>query len=253
MVWPVHTSYSLLLYRLTCMHSFVEQLQVVLKLPGVESIHVLTVTVGSFAVWLIVCAGRLVEAYDELGNRYILPKYCISRPTNMVGANSSPQRQNGANQGAENEDSQEADSMTNLLQDNASSSPTTIAAVPSSRSKASAQNRNKEKSKKKPPKSKSSRHSSGNGHSSASSASIPPSGDPIVVKVRLSTMSKDIKMTLQASDRVIDVKSRLETEHEVPASRITMLYSGRVLSDRTYIKNLDVPKGFIIQAIVTSC
>ena len=77
-----------------------------------------------------------------------------------------------------------------------------------------------------------------------------PTGDPVVVKIRVSTLPKDVKMTLLASDRVRDLKRRLESEHQVPAGRITLLYSGRVLNDRTYIKHLDVPKGFIIQAIV---
>lgn len=73
----------------------------------------------------------------------------------------------------------------------------------------------------------------------------------MVVKIRVSTLSKDIKMTLQVSERVRDVKRRLQTEHEVSASDITMLYAGRVLRDRTYVKNLEIPRGYIIQAIVT--
>ncbi|CAH3145063.1 unnamed protein product [Porites evermanni] len=28
--------------------------------------------------------GSLQDAYDELGNRYVLPVYCISRPTNLI-------------------------------------------------------------------------------------------------------------------------------------------------------------------------
>jgi len=30
-------------------------------------------------------AGQLTEAY-ELGNRYIIPKYCLSKPTNVQGS-----------------------------------------------------------------------------------------------------------------------------------------------------------------------
>lgn len=27
--------------------------------------------------------GQLTDVYDELGNRYAIPKYCLSRPSNM--------------------------------------------------------------------------------------------------------------------------------------------------------------------------
>lgn len=35
----------------------------------------------NFVVFL---KGSLQDAYDELGNRYILPVYCISKPTNLI-------------------------------------------------------------------------------------------------------------------------------------------------------------------------
>lgn len=35
----------------------------------------------NFVVFL---QGSLQDAYDELGNRYILPVYCISKPTNLI-------------------------------------------------------------------------------------------------------------------------------------------------------------------------
>ena len=28
--------------------------------------------------------GSLQDAYDELGNRYVLPVYCVSKPTNLI-------------------------------------------------------------------------------------------------------------------------------------------------------------------------
>lgn len=80
---------------------------------------------------------------------------------------------------------------------------------------------------------------------------VAPTGDPVVIKIRVSTLSSDIKMTIQAEDKVKDVKRRLEEEHGIPAQHVTMLYSGRVLRDGLYLKPLDIPKGYIIQAIVT--
>lgn len=186
-----------------------------------------------------------MEAYDELGNRYVVPKYCISKPTNMAGH--TQHRPHHTPQAAKpvsaqgNEESH--DSTTNLLQDS-STGPVATAGKASSASK--------HKRSKAKPKTKSSRGSLVGGQQNPPSMGTQgvPSGDPVVIKVRLSTLAKDIKMTLQASDRVRDVKKRLEIEQNVQTSSVTMLYGGRVLNDRIYIKNLEIPKGFVIQAIV---
>ena len=180
--------------------------------------------------------GRLVEAYDELGNRYVIPKYCISKPSNMAGSNGSSRPQAPLVQ--RQPSLEDTDSTTNLLPDSPSS--------PTSRTRTSSQTRHKAAKK---PKSKGNR--SPLAKPQKTEVDIVPTGDPIVLKIRVSTLSKDIKMTLQASDRVRDIKRRLCTDHDVSATNITMLYAGRVLSDRTYVKSLEIPRGFIIQAIVT--
>lgn len=76
-------------------------------------------------------------------------------------------------------------------------------------------------------------------------------GTPLIVKVRLSTRSKDVKVQLTTTSRVRDLKRKLVAEHNVDARKITMLYSGRVLSNGTLLKDLGIPKGFVIQAIVS--
>lgn len=192
-------------------------------------------------VYTFNCVGRLVEAYDELGNRYVIPKYCISKPLNMAGL---ALQQPASVAKAEDNDSLETDSSTQLLKKQSpSSSPSAVASGNSGgiRHRGSA---------KKKSKSNSSKESLSNRGSAQSQVLTVPTGDPVIVKIRVSTLPKDIKMTVQATERVRDVKRRLEVDHKVPASHVTMLYSGRVLSDRVYIKNLDIPKGFIIQAIV---
>ena len=73
----------------------------------------------------------------------------------------------------------------------------------------------------------------------------------MTVKVRLSTHSKDIKVSVLTTERVKDLKRKLHESHGVDPKRITMLYSGRVLSNSTSLKSLDIPKGYVIQAIVT--
>ncbi len=72
-----------------------------------------------------------------------------------------------------------------------------------------------------------------------------------MVKVRLSTVGKDVKVSVQTTDRVRDLKRALEAMHNVEAKRITMLYSGRVLNDSTLIKDLEIPRGYVIQAVVS--
>ena len=72
----------------------------------------------------------------------------------------------------------------------------------------------------------------------------------MVVKVRLSTLSKDSKLTVPETCRVSDLKRKLHSEHSVDPRKITMLFSGRVLNNGTLIKDLNIPKGFVIQAVV---
>lgn len=148
-------------------------------------------------------AGRLIESYDELGNRYLIPKYCISKPSNM------------ANMNLESDDIEEVDSTTKLLQ--GPPTATSPARKPSS---------------------------SGEIRQRAAS------GPTMVVKVRVSTLAKDTKVTILETARVKDLKKKLATDHGVDARKLTMFYSGRVLNNAVLIKDLDIPKGFVIQAVV---
>lgn len=145
----------------------------------------------------------MTEVYDELGNRYVIPKYCISKPKNL--------------QQDEDDVDQEphVDSTTQLLL----------------REHFSSENLERVQ------------------------RSVVPStkagGTPLTFKVRLSTVSKDIKVSMTIKDRVGDLKRKLQDDHNVEARRITMLYSGKVLHNGTLLKDLEVPKGFVIQAVVT--
>jgi len=76
------------------------------------------------------------------------------------------------------------------------------------------------------------------------------SGPTMIVKIRLSTVAKDIKLTLPVGSRIMDIKKKLSLEHNVDPKKLTMFYAGRVLNNGTLIKDLDIPKGFVIQAIV---
>lgn len=120
-------------------------------------------------------AGRLTEAYDELGNRYTLPPYCSSRPSNMQ--------------------SEEATPLT----------------------------------------------------PSATSGSQ----DQVTLKIRLSTNSKDFKCTVSKGDSVGMLKERIQSLHNVEPAKMKMFLSGRLVQDNVLVGDLDIPKGFVIQMIVT--
>ena len=120
--------------------------------------------------------GRLTEAYDELGNRYVIPKYCLSKPVNMQD---------------------KADSDTQPSHQDVT-------------------------------------------------------GDPITLKIRLTSHPKDIKLIVSSSDTILRVKQKLEETYHVDHQKIKMLYSGRVLENKTIVGQLNISKGFIIQAIVSS-
>lgn len=146
--------------------------------------------------------GRLTEAYDELGSRYVIPKYCISKPTNMAVPGEH----------SDDEDN-EPDSSTQLLSGTNPSAPGTTTAY-----------RRKQTGSKK----------------SATS-----------IKIRLSNVGKDVKIPLTGTERVRDLKRRLESEHGIDPKKVKMLYSGRVLGNGVVVKDLAIPKGFVVQAVVS--
>lgn len=127
-------------------------------------------------MYIFIIVGRLTEAYDELGNRYVIPKYCLSKPVNMQ----------------DKIDTDTQPSFRDMI------------------------------------------------------------GDPVTLKIRLTGHSKDIKLLASSSDTILRLKQRLEEIHHVDHQKITMLYCGRVLENKTIVGQLNISKGFIIQAIVSS-
>jgi hypothetical protein len=121
--------------------------------------------------------GKLTDAYDELGNKYNIPVYCLSKPTNLIDDSSY-------------ED--ETQSIDPLI----------------------------------------------------------ASSDTLTIKVRLTTLSKDVKLVVSSTDTIYKIKEKLALQYQIPSSKLTMLFSGRILTDSTIIGHLKIPKGFVIQAIV---
>ncbi|KAK2167253.1 hypothetical protein NP493_1283g00026 [Ridgeia piscesae] len=122
--------------------------------------------------------GSVMDCYDELGNRYQLPVYVLSVPTNLIEENSE-QSDNGL------------------------------------------------------------------------SDDVPPSspGVDLVVRFRLST-GKDLKLTVNSTDSVLKVKRHIHSLEGVESTAQRWFFSGKLLSDRMRIKDVKIPKGFVVQVIV---
>ncbi|XP_002735307.1 ubiquitin domain-containing protein 2-like [Saccoglossus kowalevskii] len=120
--------------------------------------------------------GTLTDCYDELGNRYVLPVYCLSPPINMI------------------EETSESDA--------------------------------------------------------GDMEPINTGGVETTIRLRLST-NKDRKMTVRTTDTVLQVKRKIHTEEGIEPSRQRWFFSGRLLNDKTKIEDAKIPKGFIVQIVVS--
>lgn len=123
--------------------------------------------------------GTLEECYDELGNRYVVPSYCLSRPSNMLASASS------------NVSTENVTPSTALLHE-----------------------------------------------------------ERINVKLRLST-GKDIKLSVHPSTTMAEVKKMLQSSEGIDVIRTKILFSGKIISDSTTVELLKIPKGFVLQVVVS--
>jgi hypothetical protein len=118
-----------------------------------------------------------MDCYDELGNRYQLPVYVLSAPTNLIQESSDTDTATDTESGTSN-------------------------------------------------------------------------GTEIPIKFRLST-GKDIKLMVRSTDTVSRVKRRLHAEEGIEPSHQRWFFSGRLLSNKMRIEEAKIPKGFVVQVIVT--
>jgi hypothetical protein len=126
--------------------------------------------------------GSLTDSYDELGNRYQLPIYCISAPVNLVESTES------------NSPSPETEAYTG-------------GAI---------------------------------------------SGEEILIKLRVSSLSNDIKMGVFSKESVASAKRRLCRMHGLPEAKDQRWYfGGRLLHDRLKIQDIKLQQGFVVQVVVS--
>lgn len=127
--------------------------------------------------------GSLMDSYDELGNRYQLPIYCISAPVNLV-------------------ESSQSDSPS------PESEPYSGGAL---------------------------------------------SGEEILIKLRVSTLSNDIKMGVFTKESVASAKRRLSRIHGLPEPKEQRWYfGGRLLHERLKIQEIKLQQGFVVQVVISS-
>ncbi|TKS82790.1 Ubiquitin domain-containing protein 2 [Collichthys lucidus] len=163
--------------------------QAILDGASITLPHVHCLTVDSWRFVLLPKAHRaLTECYDELGNRYQLPVYCLSPPVNMI-----------------EERSEELDG----------SDPDPGAADPST-----------------------------------GSAGDPGSGGECQLRLRLST-GRDIRLVVCSTDTVGVMKRRLQSHEGVPAATQRWFFSGRPLTDRLRLDQLNISRDYVVQVILS--
>ncbi|CAG5872394.1 unnamed protein product [Menidia menidia] len=135
--------------------------------------------------------GALTECYDELGNRYQLPVYCLSPPVNMIEERSD---------------------------DPDGSDPDSGAADPAA--------------------------AGGGGDPGAGG------GGECQLRLRLST-GRDLRLAVRSTDTVGLMKRRLQGQEGVPAATQRWFFSGRPLTDRLRLDQLNISRDYVVQVILS--
>ncbi|XP_077360735.1 ubiquitin domain-containing protein 2 isoform X1 [Festucalex cinctus] len=125
--------------------------------------------------------GALSECYDELGNRYQLPAYCLAPPVNMI-----EERSDGSDQ-----DSGGADA-----------------------------------------------------------ALAADGGGERQLRLRLST-GRDLRLRVCSADTVGAMKRRLHAQEGVPAAAQRWFFSGRPLTDRLRLEQINISRDYVVQVIIS--
>lgn len=76
-------------------------------------------------------------------------------------------------------------------------------------------------------------------------------GEEVVLKVRLSTTSKDVKLTVRSTDTIATAKKKLAIQENLSDMRQRWFYSGKLLGDRLHVCECNIQHNYIVQAIIT--
>lgn len=130
--------------------------------------------------------GTLTDCYDELGNRYQLPIYCLSAPINML-----------------EQDKGENDESTGIA-------------------------------------------SASDGSDGTSN------GVETVIRLRLSTTGKDLKLAVRSLDSVSCAKRKLQAHEGVEPADQRWFFGGKLLNDKMRLEDAKIPAGYVVQVVVSA-
>lgn len=71
-----------------------------------------------------------------------------------------------------------------------------------------------------------------------------------MIKFRVSTLSKDLKLKVRTTDTVMKIKKKIFELEKIEPSRQKWFFSGKILSDKLKIEDAKIPKGYVVQVIV---
>lgn len=90
---------------------------------------------------------------------------------------------------------------------------------------------------------------SGAADPSACSAGDSPGGE-CQLRLRLST-GRDLRLAVRSTDTVGMMKRRLQSHEGVPASTQRWFFSGRPLTDRLRLEQLNISRDYVVQVILS--
>ncbi|XP_066962993.1 ubiquitin domain-containing protein 2 isoform X4 [Macrobrachium rosenbergii] len=76
-------------------------------------------------------------------------------------------------------------------------------------------------------------------------------GEEVVLKVRLSTTSKDVKLTVRSTDTIATAKKKLDIQEDLNGWRQRWYYSGKLLGDRLHVCECNIVPNYVVQCIIT--
>lgn len=91
---------------------------------------------------------------------------------------------------------------------------------------------------------------SGAADPSTGSASDPASGGECQLRLRLST-GRDLRLAVRSTDTVGMMKRRLQSHEGVPAATQRWFFSGRPLTDRLRLDQLNISRDYVVQVILS--
>lgn len=89
------------------------------------------------------------------------------------------------------------------------------------------------------------------GFGECSDTSLGLCGVEVLIKVRISTSNRDMKLPVRTLDTIFAAKRRIHTLEGIDPANQRWFFGGRLLHDKMTIDEAKIPAGFIVQVIVT--